>query len=405
MAGKPPYHGGCRSKEDRMMQANQGPASSTQAAADAAAVNRRLAELKVLDRPNSEREAIDRVMAEIVAHGLMEIGFLNSGGNSGGDFGRLAAITETLASYSGTVASIYAVNAVFGGACLALLGNSAQKSRFLPDLKAGKCQVAFALTEPEAGSDSAAMKTLATRAPGGFRLNGEKIFTTGAAVADYIFVVARNQAVEKDGRQVSVFIVKQNTEGLTVERLQKMAANLHASCRVVMQDVFVPDDMVLGGLEHLDAARSGLRVLGTLERFVVAASNVGLARAVADRAVEFAKARQQFGKPIAAFQSIQHKLVEMRTTVRAMSLMVAHAVELLESGADATEQVCMAKYYCAEQLQHVVACGMRVLGGRAYFEPEDMERYYREAPLALYAGGTVEIQKHLIARCMGLPSA
>jgi alkylation response protein AidB-like acyl-CoA dehydrogenase len=95
----------------------------------------------------------------------------------------------------------------------------------------------------------------------------------------------------------------------------------------------------------------------------------------------------------------------MRTLVRTMSLMVAHAAQLLESGADATEQVCMAKYYCAEQLQQVVADGMRVLGGRAYFAPEDMERYYREAPLALYAGGTVEIQKHLIARCMGLPAA
>jgi len=222
-------------------------------------------------------------------------------------------------------------------------------------------------------------------------------------VADYIFVVARNDAIETEERHVGVFMVKRNSEGMTVEPLQKMAANLHASCRVVLKDVFLPEDMVLGGLERMDAAWSGLHVLGTLERFAIAASNVGLARAVADRAVEFAKRRRQFGKPIAVFQSIQHKLVEMRTLVRAMSLMVAHAVELLESGADATEQVCMAKYYCAEQLQHVVACGMRVLGGRAYFEPEVMERYYREAPLALYAGGTVEIQKHLIARTMGLP--
>jgi alkylation response protein AidB-like acyl-CoA dehydrogenase len=387
------------------MQADEGLAASTRAGANAAAVNRRLAECKVLECPGSERDAIDRVMTEIAAHGLMEIGFLDSGRNSGGDFGRLAAITETLASYSGTVASIYAVNAVFGGTCLALLGNAAQKARFLPDIKAGKCQVAFAHTEPEAGSDAAAIKTAATRAPGGFRLSGEKIFTTGAAVADYIFVVARNEAIETKGRQISVFMVKRNAEGLTVERLQKMSENLHATCRVVIRDVYLPEDMVLGGLEGMDGAGSGLRVLGTLERFVVAASNVGLARAVTDRAIEFAKARHQFGKPIAAFQSIQHKLVEMRTLVRSMSLMVTHAADLLESGADATEQVCMAKYYCAEQLQHVVACGMRVLGGRAYFEPEDMERYYREAPLALYAGGTVEIQKHLIARCMGLPAA
>src|SRR2546421_8452565 len=167
------------------MQADEGLAASTLAGANAAAVNHRLAEGKVLERPSSERDAIDCVMKEIAAHGLMEIGFLDSGRNSGGDFGRLAAITETLASYSGTVASIYAVNAVFGGTCLAFLGNAAQKARFFPDIKAGKCQVAFALTEPEAGSDATSLKTVGTKVPGGFRLNGEKIFTTGAAVADY----------------------------------------------------------------------------------------------------------------------------------------------------------------------------------------------------------------------------
>src|SRR5262249_38323818 len=165
-------------------------------------------------------------------------------------------------------ASIYVVNAVFGGTCLALLGNAAQKAQFLPGIKAGKCQVAFALTEPEAGSDASSIKTAATRVPGGFQLNGEKIFTTGAAVADYIFVVARNAAIGREGRQLGVFMVKRNTEGLTVEPLQKMAANLHASCRLVIKDVFLPDDMVLGGVENQDAASTGLRVLATLERFV-----------------------------------------------------------------------------------------------------------------------------------------
>jgi alkylation response protein AidB-like acyl-CoA dehydrogenase len=384
------------------MQEDQRLAASSPAAVEAAAaVVRRLEELKVLDRAKSEREAIDSIMAEIAAHGLTELGLLTSGRNNAGDFCRIAAASETLAAYSGAVASIYAVNVVFGGGCLALIGNSEQKARLLPEVKTGKCQLAFALTEPEAGSDAGSIKTVATKAPGGFRLNGEKIFTTGAAVADYIFVVARNEA---EARQVSVFIVKRNTEGLIVEPLTKMAENLHASCHVVLRDVFIPEDLVLGGMDQMDA-RAGLRVLGTLERFVVAASNVGLARAVTERAVEFAKARHQFGKPIAAFQSIQHKLVEMRTMVRAMGLMSAHATSLLENEVDATEQVCMAKYYCAEQLQNVVASGMRVLGGRAYFAAEEMERYYREAPLALYAGGTVEIQKNLIARLMGLPAA
>jgi alkylation response protein AidB-like acyl-CoA dehydrogenase len=386
------------------MQEDQGLAASSPAVAAAVAVIRRLEELKVLDRAKSEREAIESIMAEIAAHGLTELGLLTSGRNNAGDFWRIAATSETFAAYSGAVASIYAVNVVFGGGCLALIGNSEQKARLLPEVKVGKCQLAFALTEPEAGSDSGSIKTVATRAPGGFQLNGEKIFTTGAAVADYIFIVARNEALGTEARQVSVFIVNQNTQGLTVEPLRKMAENLHASCHLVLRDAFIPEDLVLGGMDRMDA-RAGLRVLSTLERFVVAASNVGLARAVTKRAVEFAKARHQFGKPIATFQSIQHKLVEMHTMVRAMSLMSAHSTSLLENEVDATEQVCMAKYYCAEQLQNVVASGMRVLGGRAYFATEEMERYYREAPLALYAGGTVEIQKNLIARLMGLPTA
>jgi alkylation response protein AidB-like acyl-CoA dehydrogenase len=386
------------------MQEDQVLAASSPAVAAAAAVIRRLEDLQVLDRAKSEREAIESIMAEIAAHGLTDLGLLTSGRYNVGDFCRIAATTETLAAYSGAVASIYAVNVVFGGGCLALIGNSEQKERLLPEVKVGKCQLAFALTEPEAGSDSGSIKSVATRVPGGFQLNGEKIFTTGAAAADYIFVVARNEAPGTEARQVSVFIVKRNTQGLTVEPLTKMAENLHASCHLVMRDVFIPEDLVLGGMDQMDA-RSGLRVLGTLERFVVAASNVGLARAITKRAVEFAKTRHQFGKPIASFQSIQHKLVEMHTVVRAMSLMSAHATALLDSGVDATEQVCMAKYYCAEQLQNVVASGMRVLGGRAYFATEEMERYYREAPLALYAGGTVEIQKNLIARLMGLPTA
>ena len=156
------------------VQAEQELAPSAPAVADAEAFNRRPAELKVLDLPNSEREAIDLVMKEMVAHGLMEISFLNSGCNGGGDFRRLATIAETLASYSGAVASIYAVNAVFGGTFLALLGNSAHKARFLPDIKAGKCQVAFALTEPEAGSDASSIRTVAAGVPGGSGLTARR---------------------------------------------------------------------------------------------------------------------------------------------------------------------------------------------------------------------------------------
>jgi alkylation response protein AidB-like acyl-CoA dehydrogenase len=138
------------------------------------------------------------------------------------------------------------------------------------------------------------------------------------------------------------------------------------------------------------------------ERLVVAAMACGHGRAIVRRAVEFAKSRRQFGQAIAAHQAIQHTLVEMRTIETGMHLFVENALSTLENGGDATQEICMAKYVCAEQLQTLASHGMRVMGGRSYFEFEDMSRYYREAPFCLYAGGTIEIQKMLIARAMGL---
>jgi alkylation response protein AidB-like acyl-CoA dehydrogenase len=189
---------------------------------------------------------------------------------------------------------------------------------------------------------------------------------------------------------------------LTVTSLEKLAANVHVSCRVTLTSVRIPLRHVLGDPAKMGGAWQTLRVTGAIERLIVSALSQGLASSVVEHAVSFAKQRQQFGHPIAAFQSIQHTLVEMKTTETAMRLLVKHAVDAFESGRDATQEVCMAKFFCAEQLQHIVAKGMRVMGGRGYFEFDDMARFYREAPFSLYAGGTVEIQKMLIARSMGL---
>lgn len=139
-----------------------------------------------------------------------------------------------------------------------------------------------------------------------------------------------------------------------------------------------------------------------VERLVVAWYAVGLAGSIVRRATEFAKERQQFGQAIASFQSIQHALVDMAIIERTMRLLARDALACVVEGQDATQQILMAKCYCSEQLQVLVAHGMRVMGGRAFFEFEDMSRYYREAPFALYAGGTVEVHKMLIARNLGI---
>ncbi|HEX2140457.1 MAG TPA: acyl-CoA dehydrogenase, partial [Woeseiaceae bacterium] len=171
------------------------------------------------------------------------------------------------------------------------------------------------------------------------------------------------------------------------------------------RNVRVGPDQVVGGMSGLGNAWEVLRVTGSIERLMVASMAAGLATAVVQRAIEFAKTREQFGRRIAAFQSIQHTLVDMHITAAAMDHFVNAALCAYEQGSESAETVCMAKAYCSEQLQVLVAQGMRVVGGRGYFGFERMSRYYREAPFTLYAGGTVEIQKMLIARSLGLDEA
>jgi alkylation response protein AidB-like acyl-CoA dehydrogenase len=314
----------------------------------------------------------------------------------------MAQVAERLSRHSHDLASIYMVNAILGGAFIAVAATKRQKADLLPRLRQGKLQLAFALTEPEAGSDAASLKMTASRDGDDHVLRGEKIYTTGAATADWIIVVARAEEHAASKRALSLFLVPKGAEGLTTKPMPKLAGGLHASCHLVLQDVRVPSSEVLGGTDRLGKAWDILRMTGPLERLTVAAMSCGVASAIVERAVTFAKSRRQFGQAIASYQAIQHKLVDMKTTETAMRLFVKEALATVDRGDDADAAISMAKSFCSEQLQTLVDDGMRVMGGRGYFEMDDMARYYREAPFMLYAGGTIEIQKLLIARSMGL---
>jgi alkylation response protein AidB-like acyl-CoA dehydrogenase len=314
----------------------------------------------------------------------------------------MAQVAERLSRHCHDLASIYMVNAILGGALIAVAATKEQKAELLPRLRRGELQLAFAMTEPDAGSDAAGLKMTAARDGDDFVLRGEKVYTTGAATADWIITVARAEEHAASKRALSLFLVPKGAEGLTIEPMPKLAGGAHASCHLLLRDVRVPGSHVLGGSDRLGKAWDILRASGRLERLTVAAMSVGLASAIVDRAVAFAKSRQQFGQSIASYQAIQHKLVDMKMTETAMRLFVNEALAAVERGGEADAAISMAKCFCSEQLQTLVGDGMQVMGGRGYFEMEKMARYYREAPFMLYAGGTVEIQKLLIARSLGL---
>lgn len=319
------------------------------------------------------------------------------GGADGGPI-ELCVINEGLGRHSSAATNLHFVNGV-SAALIALGGTEAQKAEYVRGVAEGRVRFAFALTEPGAGSDAAAIATRAVRDGDAYVVEGTKLYTTGAAEADYILTVVRSRPDGKASQGTSLLAVPRDAPGLTVTPLEKIAGGCVASCRVEYDRVRVAAAQRVGP-EH-----GGWPILmtgGGLERLVVAASSVGAAQAVLEEVTAHVTTREQFGQPVSRFQAVQHQLADMATEIDAMRLLTYRAAWMAAQGTAGPREVSMAKLYASERLAEIAMRGMRLLGGRAYFTETPMPRRLREAMLALYAGGTVEIQRNAIARSLGL---
>jgi alkylation response protein AidB-like acyl-CoA dehydrogenase len=319
------------------------------------------------------------------------------GGADGGPID-LCVINETLGRHSGSATNILFVNGICG-ALIARFGTDDQKERHVRGIAEGTTRFAFALTEPGAGSDAQAITSHAVRDGDHYVVEGTKLFTTGAAEADFILTVVRTSQEGVASKTTSLLIIPTRSKGLTISRLDKIATNDVPSCRVEYRGVRV------GTSERVGPENQGWSVLmsgGSLERLSVAATCVGLAQAAFDEARAHALEREQYGQPIAKFQAIQHQLADMATEIEAMRLLTYSAAWKMEQGTTPLKEISMAKLYCSERCADIVMRGMRLLGGKAYLRESSMQRRLRESILPLYAGGTVEIQRNLIARALGL---
>jgi alkylation response protein AidB-like acyl-CoA dehydrogenase len=220
----------------------------------------------------------------------------------------------------------------------------------------------------------------------------------GALDADYILTAVRSDPEARPSRGISLFLVPRETPGLHIAPMEKIAGNAIASCRVTYDGVQVTKDALLGAE---NGAWPMLMLGGGFERVVVAASAVGAAAAALDEMLHFAREREQFGQPIGGFQAIQHQLADVATEIEAARLLVYRAAWQIDGGQQPVKEVSMAKLYASERLTEILMRGMRLLGGRAYLAETPMPRRLREAMLGLYAGGTAEIQRNLIARQLG----
>ena len=305
----------------------------------------------------------------------------------------LCILREELARGDALADTMFALQAL-GSWPIALAGNAEQKQNYLPRVSSGDAIAAFAITEPEAGSDIASLQTTALRQGDQFVLNGTKRFISNAGIADFYVVFASTQP-EKKARGVIALIVDADAPGLAVTEKTQMLSP-HPIGVVDFTDCVVPQTALLG------AEGDGLKLaLATLDllRCSVGAAAVGFAQRALEEAIRFSKTRRQFGRVIAEFQGIEFKLAEMATELEAARLLVYQAAWAHDCGnADAKQKSSMAKFYATEAAQRIVDQALQIHGGSGLIAGSIMERLYRDVRALRIYEGTSEIQKLIIAR-------
>lgn len=306
-----------------------------------------------------------------------------------------AAAIEEVARYDGSVALTLASHNTLACGHLLLAGTEAQQHKYLPALARGEKLGAWALSEAESGSDAAALKTRAEKVAGGWVLNGAKMFVTQGSVAGTSIVMARTTPGEKQ-HGISAFIVEAGTPGLTAATpLKKMGCRASDTAAVVLKDVHVPAENLLGAEDHGFVA--ALRLLDR-GRVGIGAMAVGLARGCLEEARAYARKREQFGRPIASFQSIQTMIADMATEIDAARLLVHRAAAMQTEGLSSTREASMAKLYASEVAMRAANKAIQIHGGYGYLRTFPVERYLRDAKVCEIGEGTSEVQRMVIAR-------
>ena len=306
------------------------------------------------------------------------------------DVRSLCIARETLARVSGLADFAFAMQGL-GSGPISLFGSSALKARYLPDVAKGKAIAAFAISEAEAGSDVAAMRTTATRDGDHYVIEGEKTWISNAGIADHYVVFCRLAGEE---RSFIALVVEPDDSGFQVtERIAVIAP--HPLGTVRFDECRVPVDRVVG------EPGKGLRVaLGTLDVFrsTVGAAALGLARRALDEALAYATTRQLFGRALADLQLTQARIARMATAIDASALLVYRAAWTRDNGAARiTREAAMAKMYATEAAQQVIDDAVQLLGGRGVVSGNPVERLYREIRSLRIYEGTTEVQQLVIA--------
>ena len=334
---------------------------------------------------------------EMAGLGLMGMTAPESVGGAGADYVSYALALIEIAAADGALSTIVSIQNSLLVSGLLKDGTPAQQARFLPDLIAGRMIGAFALTEPDAGSDAAALRTRADRVDGGYRLNGAKQFITSGKIAGVAMVCAVTDAAAGK-RGMSMFLVPTDSPGYSVDKVEhKMGQSASDTCAIRFEDLFVPDDLRMGA----EGAGYGM-ALSNLEagRIGIASQCIGMAQAALEIAIAYAKDRKSFGKPIIEHQAVGFRLADLAAKLEAARLLVLHAASLKDAGRPCLTEACMAKLIASETAETVVSGAIQTLGGYGYLEEYGLAKIYRDVRVCQIYEGTSDIQRMIITRAL-----
>jgi alkylation response protein AidB-like acyl-CoA dehydrogenase len=321
-------------------------------------------------------------------------------GGLNGTYKDLAVLLETLSYHYACLGTTYMTSPIYAGLQLLHNGSEYLKRNYMQPMLKGKNYMAFALTEPQTGSDASAIKTHAVKKGSDYVLSGQKWFITSAHMADYIVVVAKT---DREAMPVhngfSMFLVDAKAKGVSMLPIRTLGRHTTHTNQIYFDEVRLPADRLIG--EENKGWKTLMRGLN-LERMAIAACGAGNAQHAIDIARDYATQRVQFGVPISSHQVIQHKLADMRIKAELARLVTFRTAEMLDAGEDTRMETAIAKIVATDCDFEAANIGMQVMGGAGYSMEHDMQRLFRDSRLGPIGGGSNEIQRNIMAKLMGL---
>lgn len=337
------------------------------------------------------------VVADMAAQGMFGYSIPEAYGGAGMTTEELVLAAIELSQCSVAFRARVGTNTGIGSEALVIEGSEEQKRRYLPDMANGRLTGCFALTEPEAGSDAAALKTTAVRDGDTYVLNGSKCFITNAPIAGLFTVMARTDLANPGAGGVSAFLVERDTPGLSTGKpYQKMGQAGSPVSEVHFDNCRVPSESLIGG-EEGRGFKIAMKVLNK-QRIHLAALCIGPAIRMLDDAVEYTANRKQFGQAVGAFQLVQALIADCQTEIHAARALVLDTARKRDEGIDVTMEASICKYFASEMCGRVADRCVQMLGGYGFIADNSTERFYRDVRLFRLYEGTSQIHQINIAK-------